>query len=369
MNTTGLESVVGCVEEVIASGALLGAQVYASVHGEPVLDVTLGRATPDRDLGPDDPVPWICASKLIATVLTGQLLAAGELDPADRIAGIVPEYGQGGKDEITLEHLMSYTVPYAPYDGPPLSAMSDAGALAAICAIPIEDKPGLRAQYNAVESWQVLAEVLRRRTGVRYADLAAERVLEPLGMDRTLYGRRCQCGTRGSAELRHGELFEPARGEDGQTLQCGVFVPSINIPPPGLSEHLAGTGAHGPARDLARLAECFTLGPDGQPPHPEVLSKPAGELLLRVVRHGLPDDTFGGFDLEWGLGPCVDPLWFSAPRTAVVAGMTGYGCSLVLADRHRGLVVSYLASSVLMGFKGTIRPHKQVVRDLYRRIG
>lgn len=101
-------------------------------------------------------------------------------------------------------------------------------------------------------------------------------------------------------------------------------------------------------------AECFALGPDGEPPHPEVLSKEAGDLLLRVVRRGLglPVATFGGFDLDWGMGAWVDPLWFSAPQTAVVAGMTGFGCSLVLADRHSGLVVSYLEFERADGLHG-----------------
>lgn len=337
------------INQAVPAAGYLGCQVYASVWGEPVMDAAYGQLTPSVPLTVGDRLPWVCNGKPIAAIALAQLADIGALTPATPVADIIPEYASNGKDAVTVAQLMSHSVPYAPQDGPPLAGLPDTEALQAVCDSTITAPPGSTAQYSIYESWLVLAEIVRRVTGVPFDEHVESAVLNPLQMARTVFGERRSIRSGYTDHL----LYE---------LVDGTAAPTARIGPAFMAPRLIATGAAGPAAEMARPFESLL---DKGPWRGQVLSESAVELLTTSYRVGLTDETFGGLDLSWGFGVCTDPLWFGAPIGHRVAGHTGYNCALVVCDLDLGLVVSFASSSVVMSERGRSRLENKIVADLY----
>ncbi|HTW94166.1 MAG TPA: serine hydrolase domain-containing protein, partial [Tepidisphaeraceae bacterium] len=146
MNVAQISAVVG---EGIHAGLHVGAQIYASVHGEVVADLAMGLARPDVAMESDTLMPWLSCSKPIGAVAIGQLWERGRLQLDDRVARHIPEFGVGGKEAITIWHLLTHTAGIRPAASPWETAPWDA-VIARICAAPIEPgwEPGKKAGYH-----------------------------------------------------------------------------------------------------------------------------------------------------------------------------------------------------------------------------
>ncbi|MFE6049787.1 serine hydrolase domain-containing protein [Kitasatospora sp. NPDC056446] len=338
----------------IGEGTHLGIQLYVSRRGEVLLDEAYGEVEPGVALTVEDRLPWICCTKLLGALAVGQQLRAGAVTADTPLAELVPEFAVRGKERATLAQLMSHALPFRPESvALPYSGLGHQEAFEAACAIELTGEPGTGGWYSAMESWVVLAEIVRRLTGQDYAEYVAERVLRPLGMTRTVFA---EAGTPEARPPREVGLFERVDGRQ---------VPSGRVSAKVLAPHLPGTGAWGPAAELARLVECLAA-PER---HPELgLDRATVDLLAADHRSGLPDRNFGDLDLAWGLGMCTDRAWYSAPAGARVAGHTAYGCGMVVADLDRDLAVSFLSSSVVPPGGSGSRLENLIVRDLCRAV-
>ncbi|MFF7353188.1 MULTISPECIES: serine hydrolase [Streptomyces] len=337
------------VADVISKDAQLGIQLYVSLDGEVLADEAFGHVRPGIPLHQRDALPWICCTKMMGSLAMAQQLQEHGLTPHHPVADIVPEYAVGGKREATLAQLMSHALPFEPESANrPYSGLDDEEALAQSCAVEMAAPPGTGGWYSAMGSWVVVAEVVRRLSGRTYAEYVADHVLKPLGMRHTVFGP--------APVPRSPALFE--RVEEGH-------VPSENVFPGVLTPRLPGTGAWGPASDLARLVEWLTAPQAG-----EALGLSPGTVraLTDTYRTGLPDRNFGDIDLDWGFGVCTDPAWFGVPRGSKVVGHTAYGCGMVVADLEERLVVSFLSSSVVPPDSGESRLENRIVRELCREV-
>ncbi|MEU4118307.1 serine hydrolase domain-containing protein [Kitasatospora sp. NPDC028055] len=338
----------------IQEGTHLGIQLQVSWRGEVLLDEAYGEVEPGVPLTTDDLLPWICCTKLLGALAIGQQLRAGAVAPDTPLAELVPEYAVAGKERATLAHLMSHALPFRPESvDRPYSGLSHREAFEAACAVELTGEPGSGGWYSAMESWVVLAEIVQRLTGRDYAEYVAERVLRPLGMTRTVFAA---AGTPAAEPPRAVGLFEQVDGRQ---------VPTGRVSAKVLAPHLPGTGAWGPANELARLVDCLAA-PERWPDLG--LDRATVDVLAADHRSGLPDRNFGDLDLAWGLGMCTDRAWYSAPAGARVAGHTAYGCGMVVADLDQDLTVSFLSSSVVPPGGSGSRLENLIVRDLGRAV-
>jgi uncharacterized protein YbbC (DUF1343 family)/CubicO group peptidase (beta-lactamase class C family) len=126
-------------------------------------------------------------TKPVATATSIMLLVErGEIRLGDPVANYIPEFGENGKEAITIEHLLTHQgslIPDNPlddYDHGVEKAWKNIWGLK-----PIEPV-GTKFIYSDV-GFITLGEVVRRVTGQSVAVFAAANIFEPLGMTETGY--------------------------------------------------------------------------------------------------------------------------------------------------------------------------------------
>src|SRR5262249_10219057 len=131
---------------------------------------------------------WFSSTKAITAAAVAQLWQLERVRLDERVAAYIPEFSQGGKEAITLRHVLTHTGGFRNADGG-MGGLSGAFApwdevLARICAAPIEPgwAPGHRAGYHPTSGWFVLGEIVRRLDGRPFDRYLREELFEPLGM-------------------------------------------------------------------------------------------------------------------------------------------------------------------------------------------
>jgi len=189
-------------------------------------------------------------TKPIATATSVMILVErGEVRLRNPIAEYIPEFGQNGKENITVEDLLVHRgglIPdnaLADYEDGPEKAWER------LFALPTEN-PGKQFIYSDV-GFLTLGELVHRVSGQSVAEFAADNIFLPLGMDETSYSP-CQA-------LR--ERAATTEQRDGEWLRGEVHDPRA-----ALLEGVAGhAGLFSTAADLAIYCDAFLRGANGMP--------------------------------------------------------------------------------------------------------
>ena len=319
-------------------GWQIGAQLYASIHGEPVADLAVGQAREGLPLRTDSLMTWMSSVKPLGAVAIAQLWEKGLLALDDRVVQYIPEFGVRGKEMITLRHLLTHT---SGLENKNIEASTWDELISGICQGGRYDDwiPGGRAGYNVGNAWCILAEIVRRVDGRHYDRYAREQILTPLGMKDSWI--RLTSAQEAAYDDRFAPLYYMKDGEPTplpwEKTPEGIYYP--------------GGSAHGPVRELAYFYEMLLDG--GERQGTRILSPQTVEALTARHRTGLLDQTFGRID--WGLGFMLDSHVhnegaynydfgaYSSPRTF---GHAGYQCSTGFADPKHGLVVTWAVNGL-----------------------
>jgi len=284
-------------------------------------------------------------TKPIATATSVMKLAGeGRLRLEDRVADWMPEFGQRGKERITVEELLLHRGALVADN--PLSDYSDGPEQAwqRICALELAGAPGAAFVYTDV-GYIVLGKLVERVSGRPLAVYVREELLEPLGMRETgflpgpeLIARAApteQRGERGAGWMR-GEVHDPRAWALG-----------------GVAGH---AGLFSTAEDVARWCRMLLNG--GELGGKRVLAPEAAKALL--TPSWLPDKSGGRT-----LGLDADTT-YSSPRGAVFprgrsVGHTGFtGTSLWLDPETDGYVI-LLTSRLHPDGKGSVNELRKAV--------
>src|SRR5581483_10385650 len=71
--------------------------------------IAIGEARPGVPMTSDTLMLWLSATKPVTAVCVAQLWERGGLGLDDRVMQHIPEFGVGGKDAITIRHLLTHT--------------------------------------------------------------------------------------------------------------------------------------------------------------------------------------------------------------------------------------------------------------------
>lgn len=326
----------------IADRLHLGAQVAVTQHGRMVADMAVGEAAPGVPLRADHILPWLSSSKPVAALAIAQMVEQGRLRLDDRISAHVPEFAAGGKESITVRHLLTHTAGFRAADQLP-QTLAREEMLARICATPIEPGwvPGEKAGYQLFSSWFILGELLRRLTGATFKQVARESVFAPLGIKEAWIGLTRE--ELAAYRPRPAFLWNTLRGEpqpfeatDADLLACRP-----------------GSGGRGPARALARLYAVLLAVAGGTCPGEHALVRSATlQSFIARQRTGMFDHTFRRV-MDWGLGFIPNPhagdgqsvpYGYGPYASDAAFGHSGAQSSCAFADPAHGLAVAWICN-------------------------
>lgn len=170
-----------------AEGVFPGAVLLASQNGKMVVERCQGTycalTRRDAPLQPDVLHPLYSFSKLVTSTVVMLAVQDGLVALDAPAATYVPEFTGGGKEKITLRHLLCHAagIPNAPL-GAALTEEEWKRGVASVCAAKTEWEPGSRTAYHGLTGHFMAAEAVRRKSGGKPWDaLCRERLFQPLG--------------------------------------------------------------------------------------------------------------------------------------------------------------------------------------------
>lgn len=334
-----LPATVDALREGIGQGLHLGAQVYVSQRGQVKADGAVGENRPGEPLTPDHLTLWLSATKPVTAVAVGRLWEAGAVGLDDPVASVIPEMARGGKESITLRHVLTHTGGFRMLQlGWPEASWEE--VLAKIYDRRLEPRwvPGEKAGYHLASSWFVLGEMVGRLSGRPVSEYVRREIFEPLGMRDSWIGMPPGRYREYEGEGRIAATWNT--GGDGEPgLHPWHDEPHVTGVSPG------GNG-RGPMRELGRFYEALLAG--GTLDGARLLSTPAVEAMTARHRAGMFDHTFKHV-LDWGLGFILNSNQYGAdtvpyaygPHASWRAyGHSGYRSVAAFADPEHGLAVA-----------------------------
>lgn len=341
------------IEQGIHDGFHMGAQLYVSIEGRLVGYEAFGEERPDHPMNPETILLWMSSVKPVTAVAVMQLCEKGLLDLDMRIADIIPEFGVGGKEAITLRHVLTHTGGFRGADTEWRDEAWDE-AVQRVCAAPLEKGwiPGKKAAYHVDGAWYVLGELIERVATMRYADYLQKHVFAPARMTRAWIGMPPD--VLDGEERKIGRMYVLKQGEL-------LPHPFANTREARLHVRPAGNG-RGPIRELARFYEDMLAG--WLRDESNVLSQESIRLMTGRQREGLFDETFQ-HKMDWGLGFMPDnnrygadtvPYGFGKHCSASAFGHGGAQSSVGMADPEHELVVALAFN----GMPGEPRHQKRI---------
>jgi uncharacterized protein YbbC (DUF1343 family)/CubicO group peptidase (beta-lactamase class C family) len=286
-------------------------------------------------------------TKVIATTTAVmQLVEKGNLGLKDPVSKYWPEFGSNGKEEITVQDLLTHCSGLRPgLDLKPKWSGYDT-ALNMIAAEKPVLTPGARFIYSDI-NFQILGELVRRISGQSLDLYCSEYIFEPLGMKDTRFNP--------SPDLR--KRIAPTQYQDknnGKMLWGKVHDP-ISYEMGGVSGH---AGLFSTADDLSIFAQMLLSGGSTKGVH--ILSP------LMVEKMTTPQTPRSKMVLR-GLGWDIDsPFASNRSELSPVGsyGHTGFTGTSIWIDPVSRTYVIILTNQVHPKGKGDVRPLRLQITTL-----
>jgi len=290
------------IDAEVQGGSIPGAALVATRHGKKFVEHYCGVY---RDLdGSERPFngsvanPLFSFSKGISATVAVMAHQDGLLDYDVPVSAYVPEFTGGGKEAITLRHLLTHSagIPSAGA-GPAFTEEEWRAFLKTLCAATIEWPVGSRTAYHAVSGMFVVAEAIRRVSGKKpWNDICRERLFDAIG---------AQTLTFAAPAATH-----PASSVPGYFTSMNTF---------GLGGHPAG-GGFGTVDDMLRVLNLIASGGSWQGKQllkpkalKEMLTVQYAAQIAEAVAKGQPPahESWGLGWLVRGTAPkCPAAHWF-----------------------------------------------------------
>jgi CubicO group peptidase (beta-lactamase class C family) len=332
------------VDRAISGKAVPGAVVLVGRGGR----LAYARASGLRSVCPrDEPMTrdtlfdMASLTKPVATGTSAMLLIQqGKLKPSDLVSKHWPEFAAGGKEKVTVEHLLLHTSGLTADNAIADYADGKAKAFEKIAALKLEAPAGTRFKYSDV-GFIVLGELVERLGGMPVDKFAKKHVFEPLKMTDTTF-------TPPEALKKRIAPTGPRKGK--------IILGEVHDPRSFAMGGVAGhAGLFSTADDLARY--CRMLLRDGELDGVRILD--AKTVKLFTEAHAVPVQTKGGEGKgARSYGWDVDTS-YSTPRGELFkkgegCGHTGFTGTSVWIDPGTKTAVIVLTNRVHPDDKGNV---------------
>lgn len=336
----------------VDAGEIAGVVTYISRHGQVVHQDAYGLA----DIGARRPMTEdtyfyvYSMTKPVTSVALLMLYEEGKFQLTEPIARYLPELANArvfdretgrvvdAVRQPTIEDVFRHTAGYlyGPQGDTDVDrAYREANLLGSnlaelsrkLGALPLGYQPGTRWVYSV--SHDVQARLVEVLSGKKFDEFVRERILEPLGMKETVFGR----------PDRLKDQFAVIYTEN----DSGALVPNGALDAPGMATRvLGGFSLSSTASDYARFAEMLVN--DGELGGVRILSRKTIDLMASnhlpdgVTRGAAGGGTAGGEGYGLGVRVVVDPAKAGNLTSAGVFGWSGAAGTHFFVDRKEGLV-------------------------------
>ncbi|MGO8961676.1 MAG: serine hydrolase domain-containing protein [Streptosporangiaceae bacterium] len=299
------------------------------------------------------------ASKPMAALLVHLLAERGELALDDPVAWYWPEFGQRGKQDITIRQVLQHRSGLPVVRSMARDALAMTGWAASVRAIERAApsyRPGEVPAYHVISYGFILGELVQRVTGVRVAEFMRTELLAPLGLHDTYLGLPGEVWSRHVPVSGHGPAEIAAQLVINRQRTRRAVIPAASV---------SSTAA-----DVARLYQALLnggeLGGVGvlQPETVAQARQPSSEGEMDRYLH-LPVRWSQGFQLGGGhkgnarVGGRHHPMGDQA-STATFGHNGSYVC-IGWADPERNIAVGYVTARLVSRSEGA--QHMAAVSD------
>jgi CubicO group peptidase (beta-lactamase class C family) len=375
INISANANVLACLQNAISQRGEIGVQVAAYLKGELVIDCWAGIADPEtgRPVDGDTLFNVFSVSKAVCSTAIHVQAEKGLLDYDMPIATYWPEFGQNGKEDITVRDALNHHTgtPQMPECSSP-KAICDwdlmAQEIAKLAPILPKDKPA----YQSMSFGWILGETVRR-TDPRHRDFnlfVQQEICAPLGIDDLWLGIPDRVESRIARLVDKGSAASfPPDSLFAQSLPNAVaLVPQVYERPDVRRACVAAVGGIFTARSEARFWAMLANG--GELDGVRLLSKARVYAACKPRADNSEDDPVY-FNAPMTLSQ--GGYWMHSPTSAFTAPakglrsicVPGAGASLGWADPDTGLAVAYCHNHMIRPRKPEENPLLEIA-DLIR---
>ncbi|OZC59795.1 hypothetical protein CH267_06830 [Rhodococcus sp. 06-621-2] len=365
-------SVAALLASNLVAGADVGAALCLYLDGRKVVDIWGGTADPatGREWARETLVPVFSCSKGVLTLCLLMLVEDGRVHIDDRVADHWPAFAAGGKQDITIEHVLAHQAGLPLVEATPTLDELLAGD-AIVQALEAQHplwEPGTDHAYHAITFGTLVGEIIRGVTGQSPGEFLHDRAATVYGLDTWIGLPSTEHGRVATLSASPESWSVPAALEmvrsylalDDRLVRAATVNGALHIPVPGIDEECSLNAPHvlehelpaanctTTARSLAKFYAAAIGHIDG---HGPFLSRELRTDATRVRSQG--DGFFGlpGIDTRWGLGFQVSSPVRPMPSTSSF-GHDGAGGALAFADHTHGVAFAYTPNQ-MGGFPDT----------------
>jgi CubicO group peptidase (beta-lactamase class C family) len=348
----GFEPVVRSFERLVGRREGGGA-LTVKLRGETIVDIWTGYADgrSTRRWTPETLAISFSTTKGVASTIIHRLADRGELRYDEPVATYWPEFAVGGKERVTVRHLLTHRAGLHSVRAvaPRAEDLLDHVGLEHKLAARAVHAPSERSAYHAITYGWLLAGLARRITGAGLAELARTEVTEPLGITGLHIGvpdeaREFVAEPTGSALRQFGTGADFTQRLWGRYRVTRTTIDALHVPgfhrlfegsdPPIWHTEMPAVNGVISARALADLYTPLANGGRGYLSRERLLE--LGRVQVRT------SDAVLGMRMRWRLG--YHQAFGSGGRMAF--GHYGYGGSGGWADPETGLAVGFVTNRI-----------------------
>ncbi|MSR15520.1 MAG: class A beta-lactamase-related serine hydrolase [Gammaproteobacteria bacterium] len=349
----------------------VGASLAVVMGGELVIDLWGGFQDTERT------IPWqrdtlinvFSTTKTMSCLSLLVLASRGMVDLDAPVEQYWPEFGQNGKGNVLIRHLLSHTAGIPAWDqrieGTDLYDWHKVTSLLAEQATWWE--PGWKSGYHGITQGNLVGEVVRRVDGRTVGRFFAEEIAAPTGADFHI-GLAAEHDSRVALVIPVPPLqFGSGDGSvspEPDSIPYRASNPRLRAEQswelPWRRAEIPAAGGHGTARGVALAQAAVSHG--GSLREVELLSPKSIDRIFDVQAAGR--DLVLGIGVTFGVG-----YGLNSPRNPIspnvkVCYWGGWGGSLVVNDIDAGFTMAYVMNRMGEGAVGDDRAHT-LLRAIY----
>ncbi len=345
------------------AGRELGASLAVTCQGRMVVDLWGGWADPQRT------IPWredtlvnVASTTKTPLIISALMLVdRGLIDLDAPLARYWPEFGQGGKQAVTVRHAFTHQAGVPGLDPParPEDVANWEATVRRLAAEPHWFGGEPRVMYHLMTYGFLLGELIRRVDGRGPARFFREEIQSRCGADFHM-GLTSESDLGRVATVQ--DLAPPAPPSDDLVLRMvRSFPPRDLTPRERASREIPAAVGFGNGRSIARMCAIMALGGelDGvRYMSPAMVEEASREQVFGVCPYLGPLRLGLGFGLYSEFFPAVSPTAFH---------WGGYGGSWALMDTKTGVSLGYAPNNFVTDPEA-VGPRQQAFSDALERI-